>query len=627
MTTGQTPISEHSGFWVGPAVTPDTYELITELGGGGEGTVWKGVVQLSESGRRYVAIKISSGSGSVEEASQWLRFGHLLQSLEHPGLVRVTDVFVGPRMHRRDSSNTGTARYVVMDYIDGQTLTDWLLNNPTASIATRISALRTVASALDQMHSGQTTELPVAHGDVKPDNIVVRAKGGSVLVDLGLARLTDGTGVSGRTNPYAAPELHYSGARATPEADAFAFAATLAHTLTGQRPPLTSANQMDVEATIRQLQSSPLTRERPALVNQILNVLTVAPAKRPESLTQWLNSITATLSQLTTGIAVDHSMPASDETTMAISEVPSYTDRGGVPTQEIRLSTLRLEPSPPPPPQRKQRRGLIAALVALLVVVIAIGSYVVGSRLTTTGTQTGQAGTTTVTGSPATVTVGTTVLSTATVNAPAAGASLADQKASIQTVTQTETTGSATVTTTAPPVVTTVTSAVTKLATSTVPATYAPTAASRYLTTFPVDDIQGGISYVAWDPHPTVSVAGQSRDFSYSARTCAPHSDTPGTFWFQFKLGGQERTLDTTFALSDDYTSTTSVDWQVLGDGKVLAQGTIKNGATAPIHVGIKGVQVLRFWTRDTYRTTEAGCSGDPLPTGSAVWVDPFVTS
>ena len=56
-------MSENSEFWVGSFDTPDTYELITELGSGGEGQVWKAVLPLSDAGRRHVAVKIMPAIG------------------------------------------------------------------------------------------------------------------------------------------------------------------------------------------------------------------------------------------------------------------------------------------------------------------------------------------------------------------------------------------------------------------------------------------------------------------------------------------------------------------------------------------------------------------------------------
>src|SRR5947199_3220960 len=90
---------EDDRYWVGPAKAPDTYQLISPLGGGGEGEVWKAVVPLSESGRGLVAIKILP-PGEGEDRDSWSRYSHLLRSLDHPGLVRVIDVFLGSAKHR-----------------------------------------------------------------------------------------------------------------------------------------------------------------------------------------------------------------------------------------------------------------------------------------------------------------------------------------------------------------------------------------------------------------------------------------------------------------------------------------------------------------------------------------------
>ncbi len=191
---------EDDRYWMGSAKSPDTYQLISPLGGGGEGEVWKGVVPLSESGRGLVAIKILPPNDG-EDQDSWSRYSHLLRSLDHPGLVRVA----APGMHR----------YVVMKLVEGVTLREWLDENPEAPISHRLRALMMVASALDEIHSGRQTGVPVAHGDVKPSNIIMRKDGSSVLVDLGLTTIADGQGRTGRSRPYAAPELFGPIVRAT----------------------------------------------------------------------------------------------------------------------------------------------------------------------------------------------------------------------------------------------------------------------------------------------------------------------------------------------------------------------------------------------------------------------------
>ena len=298
---------ENSGFWVGPVDAPDTYELITELGFGGEGRVWKAVVPLSNSGRRYVAVKMLPATEQDGEREQWARYGHLLSALAHPGIVRITDVFIGPVMHRNDGSpKTGRVRYIVMDFIEGTTLREWITDHPEVTAAERIAQLRNIGSALDELHSGRTTDVPVAHGDVKPENIIIRPNGGSILVDLGMTRLTDAGGITGKSNPYAAPELHVPGTPATPESDAFAFAATLAHTLTGELPPMNDEDHLDLDALRSRMAQSSVTSHRPAMVREIVAALATPPDDRPRHLSEWLNAISATLSQTTNPVPAEH---------------------------------------------------------------------------------------------------------------------------------------------------------------------------------------------------------------------------------------------------------------------------------------------------------------------------------
>lgn len=285
-------------FWVGPPSAPDKYRLVSLLGGGGEGEVWQAVLPLSTEGRSTVAVKLLQAWPGDEQ--EWEQTGRLLPMLHHPGLVRVTDVFTGPAMHRAGLADLTTrAGYVVMDHIDGMTLREWCDENPDAPASFRIRMLRTVASALDEMHSGTTTNVPVAHGDVKPANIIVRDGGGTVLVDLGLTRLTDAVGVSGRSAPYAAPELRGSRVMATIEADRYAFAVTTAQVFTGQPLPTGPDGWLDEKVLQNLLQRSPITARRPMLIQHVLAAIAAPAEARPHRLRPWLDSAAETLSQVT----------------------------------------------------------------------------------------------------------------------------------------------------------------------------------------------------------------------------------------------------------------------------------------------------------------------------------------
>jgi serine/threonine protein kinase len=348
-------------FWVGPDDSPDTYRLVTLLGGGGEGQVWKAILHLSEGGRSTVAVKILRPEHSSSDGQDWKQFGHLLRSLADPGLVRVTDVFTGPWKHRAGEANPESrAHYVVMDYIEGPTLWEWCLDHPQAKASERLRMLRMVASALDQMHSGTTTEVPVAHGDVKPANVVVSREGAPMLVDLGLARLTDAIGTAGRSAPYAAPELR-NGALATCEADRYAFAVTAAQVLTGQPPPTDRDGFLDRHALEALLRTNEATATRHALVGQLLRAIDAPPEARPARLLPWIESVTDSLSQTTTGAAVGEQAD------------PAFGPNG---TLVNRKDQARLVDSSTPRPRRRRRKVKAVAALAFVLLTAALAGYI-----------------------------------------------------------------------------------------------------------------------------------------------------------------------------------------------------------------------------------------------------------
>lgn len=322
-----------SDFWVGPAAKPDTYRLVSLLGGGGEGEVWKAVLPLSTGGRHTVAVKISRVKDDDDPGGvAWEQFGHLLRSMSHPGLVRVTDVFLGPEMHREADTPPGLFRYVVMDYIDGVNLREWAAENLDATASQRLRLLGMVAAALDEMHSGARTEVAVAHGDVKPANIVVRSDGAAILVDLGLARLADSNGVAGRSAAYAAPELRTRAALATPEADRFAFAVTTAQVLTGQPPPVGADGWLDPEALRQLLASNPVTARRHMLVSRIMNVITSPPEARPLELRPWLDGAVESLSQATSGGIIAMTPATTPPRPAELTPTPAAASQESAPT-------------------------------------------------------------------------------------------------------------------------------------------------------------------------------------------------------------------------------------------------------------------------------------------------------
>ncbi|MDN5857582.1 MAG: protein kinase [Pseudonocardia sp.] len=524
-----------SEFWVGPAAAPDTYRLVSLLGGGGEGEVWQAVLPLSTEGRRSVAVKIMRGTGERDEAERWARFGHLLRSLSHPGLVRVTDVFTGPAMHRAGEPGPGTCLYVVMDHIEGTNLREWCVDNPDTSASQRLRMLRMVASALDEMHSGATTEVPVAHGDVKPANIVVRPDGGAVLVDLGLARLTDATGVMGRSAPYAAPELRVPGAMATPEADRYAFAVALAEALTAQPPPLGRDGWLDPRALLDLLRAHPITGRRHLLVQQIMNLIAAPPDARPQQLRPWLDAAVDSLSQVTTDDTVTGPLA------VAARQSPQFAHP---------QPTTRIDPPAPPTgsPRRRSRVPLIITMGVLVVLLAGAGAI----ALLRGGDDAG--------GSRTDASAATGLSPTPTPAAPTTDATPTSPTASAVPIAEANPSSSA------PPSAAVGSGAITYLA-----------------ELRPIDG--------SWDHSGTLAIDGKTYTHALVDQDCSSPS-RPRTM--EYDLARAYSSFQAVVGMSDDTDSGAEFRIEFFVDGLPQGQLTVKRGKVDPVTLSVRGVLTLK---------------------------------
>jgi serine/threonine protein kinase len=289
-------VGERSGLYVGPDGDEDLYELVLILGGGGQGQVWKAQMRPDRDSQALVsyAVKVIEPADDDEAEIDWIRRAKSLWNLDHPGLVRMFEPFVGAPMHYAGCATGRTGervRYLVMDLVDGLALNEWIEDNPAATLSQRIGTLRMIAAALDMMHmpSKASDRSPVAHGDIKPSNILVQPSGASKLVDFGLARVVGARGVPGVGSlPYLAPELLTSSdGLPTPDSDRFSFAATLFTVLTGALPPRSPDRGPDLDRTRAMLAATPLVSTREGLLEQVMEGLG-EPAGRPRGLATWL---------------------------------------------------------------------------------------------------------------------------------------------------------------------------------------------------------------------------------------------------------------------------------------------------------------------------------------------------
>ena len=242
------------------------YLVLRAIGRGGMGVVW--LCRDEVLGREVAVKQIGGLPGEPEvETMRAMREARSAAALNHPNVVAVYDVV-----------NHDGRPWLVMEYVDGQTLAEILADEgrlPPPQVA-GIGAL--LADALDRAH-----ERGIVHRDVKPGNVLVDRSGRPKVSDFGIARghgddqLTQTGFVSG-TPGYLSPELARGG-DPDPASDVWALGATLYVAVEGQAPYESRSNPL---ALLREIATEP---PRPmqhagALAPAIAAMMDQDPARR-----------------------------------------------------------------------------------------------------------------------------------------------------------------------------------------------------------------------------------------------------------------------------------------------------------------------------------------------------------
>ena len=201
------------------------YQIVRELGSGGMGSVW--LAEDTQLDNKLFAIKmLPSILVANKRAYRQLKDEALVaMKLVHPNIVQI----------RAFEENNGNS-FLVMDYIEGQTLDDYLADKGALSEEETVRLLQPVAAALDYAHAEG-----VVHRDVKPANVMIRKDGRPFVLDFGIAREIQETmtRVTGRSSSgtlqYMSPE-QLNGELPKKEQDVYSFAAMVYECLKGEPP-------------------------------------------------------------------------------------------------------------------------------------------------------------------------------------------------------------------------------------------------------------------------------------------------------------------------------------------------------------------------------------------------------
>ena len=303
------------------------YQLESRIGQGGMGAVYR--ASDTRFNNRSLAIKEMSRAGlspaNIQEAeASFEREAQILAELFHPNLPRIYDHFTD-----------GERSYLVMDFIEGQTLEDYLDHAGGSSLPMDqvLNWAKQLCDVLDYLHTHQP---PIVFRDLKPSNVMVSESGHIFLIDFGIARIfkpgqshdTVALGSPG----FAAPE-QYGKAQSSPRSDIYSLGALLHNLLTGVDPSeqpffFRPASQLNpaVPPILEQLLHQMLemhVEQRPDSIQEVLKVLRQVEFERANnSYSQPLATVSSSLS----GISRAGNMMASANTTTARSTNPLLQD-------------------------------------------------------------------------------------------------------------------------------------------------------------------------------------------------------------------------------------------------------------------------------------------------------------
>ncbi|WP_299598596.1 bifunctional protein-serine/threonine kinase/phosphatase [uncultured Microbulbifer sp.] len=190
--------------------------------------------------------------------------------------------------------------YTAMEAVEGQTLRQWMTDNPDPSLETVRGIIEQVAKGLQALHRAE-----ILHQDLRPENIMISSAGTVTLIDLGSARVDgvaesymDSSAESGQlilgTALYSAPE-YFLGDLGTPRSDLFSLAVLTYHLLCGEFPYGTRVARCTTVAAQHKLRYRSVLSESleiPTWIDATLRkALQTNPLRRHDALSEFVHEL------------------------------------------------------------------------------------------------------------------------------------------------------------------------------------------------------------------------------------------------------------------------------------------------------------------------------------------------
>jgi eukaryotic-like serine/threonine-protein kinase len=243
------------------------YKVLEMIGGGGMANVYLAHDMILD---RDVAVKVLrlDFANDEEFIRRFHREAQSATSLAHPNIVSIYDV-----------GEEDSIYYIVMEYVEGQTLKQYIQQQLSLHLVDAINIMKQLTSAISHAHQNH-----IVHRDIKPHNILIDREGNVKITDFGIAMAMSATSIT-QTNSvlgsvhYLSPE-QARGGMANRKSDIYSLGIVMFELLTGRLP---FSGESAVSIALKHLQSETpsLRRWNPKIPQSVENIVLKATAKDP----------------------------------------------------------------------------------------------------------------------------------------------------------------------------------------------------------------------------------------------------------------------------------------------------------------------------------------------------------
>ncbi|MBP3038323.1 Stk1 family PASTA domain-containing Ser/Thr kinase [Bacillaceae bacterium Marseille-Q3522] len=342
------------------------YKIIEMIGGGGMANVYLAHDIILD---RDVAVKMLRLDfvDNEEFIRRFHREAQSATSLAHPNIVNIYDV-----------GEEDSIYYIVMEYVDGQTLKQYIHHHFPIKVEEALQIMEQLTSAISHAHHHH-----IIHRDIKPQNILIDREGNVKITDFGIAMALSATSIT-QTNSvigsvhYLSPE-QARGGMATKKSDIYSLGIVMFELLTG-RLPFSGESAISIALKHLQSETPSLRRWNPSIPQSVENIVLKATAKDPfyryDNVNEMAEDIRTSLEPERL-YEEKFVIPADEEETKALPVITN--DREYKNLEETRLRGKK-EPAPdngasnkPQNSTKKKNKKLPIILVSILAALVILG--------------------------------------------------------------------------------------------------------------------------------------------------------------------------------------------------------------------------------------------------------------